>query len=308
MSQRVQTTDETAEEKTHASDGGSVAAAPYAPVAAAQSSWALWARQVLAVMRLEVEKNFLGRRAFLIYLLAATPIFLMAMVAVFTPDGREWRQFDQLKLIYAAFYNAFVLRTIIFFGCAWIFMNLFRGEVVDRSLHYYFLSPIRREVLVVGKYLSGLVAAIVLFTITTISTFLLLYLPRGYEQSMQYIFDGAGLGQLAAYVGVTILACVGYGAFFLLVGLLFRNPVIPALVMYGWEWLNFLLPPLLKKISVIHYLHSLVPVMMSEGPFAILADPTPAWLSVPGLIIFTLIVLLLASLQIRRMEISYGTE
>ena len=25
-------------------------------------------------------------------------------------------------------------------------MNLFRGELVDRSLHYYFLSSVRREV------------------------------------------------------------------------------------------------------------------------------------------------------------------
>ncbi len=41
-------------------------------------------------------------------------------------------------------------------------MNLFRGDIVDRSLHFYFLSPVRREVLVVGKYLSGLVTSIVL--------------------------------------------------------------------------------------------------------------------------------------------------
>jgi hypothetical protein len=33
----------------------------------------------------------------------------------------------------------------------------------------------------------------------------------------------------------------------LIVGLFFRNPIIPALMLYGWEWINFLLPPLLKK-------------------------------------------------------------
>ena len=48
------------------------------------------------------------------------------------------------------------------------------------------------------------------------------------------------------------------------------------LLLYGWEWLNFLLPPLLKKVSVIHYLNSLVPVPISEGPFAVVAEPTPA--------------------------------
>ncbi|HEY1404675.1 MAG TPA: hypothetical protein VGB05_11145, partial [Pyrinomonadaceae bacterium] len=111
--------------------------------------------------------------------------------------------------------------------------------------------------------------------------------------------------QALIYLGITTLAVIGYGAMFLIVGLFFRNPIIPALIIYGWEWINFLLPPLLKKISVIHYLHSLMPVPMSEGPFAVMAEPTPAWLSVPSLLIFTLIVLALAGYHTRRMEISY---
>ena len=95
---------------------------------------------------------------------------------------------------------------------------------------------------------------------------------------------------------------------FLLVGLFFRNPIIPGLLLYGWEWINFLLPPILKKISVIHYLQSLVPVPVPEGPFAVLVEPTPAWISVPSLLLFTGVVLVLASLHIRRMEISYAGE
>ena len=120
--------------------------------------------------------------------------------------------------------------------------------------------------------------------------------------------DGAGLSQLFSYVLITILACIGYGAFFLVVGLFFRNPIIPALLLYGWEWINFLLPPLLKKISVIHYLNSLVPVPISEGPFAVVAEPTPAWIALPGLVIVTALVLILAGTRIRRMEIRYGSE
>ena len=107
---------------------------------------------------------------------------------------------------------------------------------------------------------------------------------------------GQGMGQLLTYAGITILACIGYGAFFLVVGLFFRNPIIPALVLYGWEWLNFLLPPLLKKISVIHYLNSLAPVPVSEGPFAVVAEPTPAWIAVPSLIVVTVLVLIVAEL------------
>jgi len=272
------------------------------------SHWALWLRQIGAIFRLEIQKNFLGRRAILIYLIALLPLFPLLVLAVVNPPGNEWKDFNQYSMIYAILYNGLILRTVVFFGSAWIFMNLFRGELVDRSLHYYFLSAVRREVLVVGKYVSGLVTSIVLFTTTTVVAMLLLYLPHFYSQSLRYFTEGRGLSQILTYAGITILACIGYGAFFLVVGLFIRNPIIPAVLLYGWEWLNFLLPPLLKKISVIHYLNSLVPVPLSEGAFAVVADPTPAWIAVPSMLLVTVAVLVLAAYRIRHMEIRYGND
>jgi hypothetical protein len=125
---------------------------------------------------------------------------------------------------------------------------------------------------------------------------------------LRFFLDGQGLAQILSYAGITMLACIGYGAFFLVVGLFVRNPIIPALLLYGWEWLNFLLPPLLKKISVIHYLNSLVPLPMSEGPFAVVAEPTPAWIAIPSMLIVTAIVLVISAYRIRRMEIRYGSD
>jgi len=272
----------------------------------ANLNWSLWARQTAAVLRLELRRNFLGRRALLLYVLAGLPLTVLAAVVVFLPAERE--DFAELSIAYSVVYGALILRTLLFFGCAWVFMNLFRGEVVDRSLHYYFLAPVRREVLVVGKYLSGLVATVTLFAVSTLGSLALLYFGRFPSQSMEYFFNGPGFGQALTYAGITVLACVGYGAVFLIVGLFFRNPIIPAGLIYGWEWINFLLPPLLKKLSVIHYLHSLVPVPPPQGPFAVLAEPTPAWISVPSLLIFTALTLVLAGLHIRRQEISYAGE
>ncbi len=270
--------------------------------------WGLWWRQIRAIFRLEVEKNFLGKRSILLYLLALLPIIPLALLAPFTPPGDEWRDFARYNMIFAVFYGGLILRTVVFFGCAWIFMNLFRGDIIDRSLHFYFLSPVRREILVVGKYLAGLVTSIVLFGGMTIICMLLLYLPHFPSESGRFFLEGPGMGQLLTYTSITILACIGYGAFFLVVGLFFRNPIIPAIVLYGWEWLNFLLPPLLKKISVIHYLQSLTPVPVSEGPFAVIAEPTPAWIAVPSLVLVTALVLFIASRRISRMEINYGGE
>ena len=272
------------------------------------NDWGLWFRQIRSIFRLEIEKNFLGRRSILIYMIALLPLFPLVIFALVTPPGREWQDINNYSLVYANMYNGLILRTVVFFGSAWIFMNLFRGEIVDRSLHYYFLSAVKREVLVVAKYISGLVTTIILFTATTVLSMFLLYFPHIYAQSVRFFTDGRGLSHLLSYAGITMLACLGYGAFFLVVGLFVRNPIIPAVLLYGWEWLNFLLPPLLKKISVIHYLNSLVPVPVSEGPFAVVAEPTPAWIAIPSMLGVTLIVLILAAYRIRHLEIRYGSD
>ena len=288
----------------------SVFEAKPAKAQAANLPWTLWRRQIAAILRLEVKKNFWGRRALLMYLLAAFPVLIWFALTYL--DRRAHSDISQnwgeAKIIFANIFEALILRTVVFFGCAWIFMNLFRGEIVDKSLHYYFLAPLRREVLVAGKYISGLVASGVLFGLSTAGSLFFLYLSRGYPSNVEDLVRGQGGAEVLAYLGITLLACVGYGAAFLVIGLFFRNPIIPALIAYGWEWINFLLPPVLKKLSIIHYLHSLMPVPVSEGPFAILAQPTPAWIAVPGLLVTAAVVMLLAGLRIRRMEIRYGAE
>ena len=42
-------------------------------------NWSLWLRQIRAIFRLEIEKNFLSRRSILIYLIALLPLFPLAL-------------------------------------------------------------------------------------------------------------------------------------------------------------------------------------------------------------------------------------
>src|SRR5262249_41823794 len=160
------------------------------------SSMSLWLRQISAILRLELKKNFFGKRSLLVYLLALMPVSLLVLVEAINPLGRDTNQFGN---IFSIFYNSMILRTVVFFGCAWIFMNLFRGEIVDRSLHYYFLSAVRRDVLVAGKYLSGLLTSIILFTTVTVFCMLLVFLSHYYASSLRFFFDGPGLNHLFWY-------------------------------------------------------------------------------------------------------------
>jgi ABC-type transport system involved in multi-copper enzyme maturation permease subunit len=274
------------------------------------SGWALWRRQMAGILRLEMKKSFFAKRGLWIYLLALGPLVLTIGHSVYTSArGTARCSIAEDSMVFAGMFQFFYLKFAIFFGCVAVFTNLFRGEVLERTLHYYLLAPVRREVLLAGKYVAGLTATAVLFGISVMLAFLTMSAHFGQEY-WNYILRGPGLAQLGWYVAIAVLACVGYGAIFLFMGLRYRNPMIPAAAVMVWEGINGFLPPLLKKFSVIFYLKSLCPVDVPlPGPLSILAleaDPVSAWLAIPGLIVVSALVLFLASRRARTFQISYG--
>src|SRR5579863_789973 len=222
----------------------------------------------------------------------------------------------QDSVMFAGVFEFFFLRLAIFFGCLGIFMNLFRGEVLDRSLHFYFLAPIRRDVLMTGKFLAGLLATCTIFlTSEILQTCAFLWHFTAAAQDV-YLYQNHGLQHAAIYAGVTLLACIGYGAFFLVAGMVFRNPVAPAAFALIWEAINPFLPAVLKQFSIIYYLKSLCPVEIPVAPgtsplFALLIsnpDPISAPVAIIGILVVSVIALYVSSLQVRRMEVNYTTE
>ncbi len=82
--------------------------------------------------------------------------------------------------------------------------------------------------------------------------------------------------------------------------------LLPAFAVMGWEVIHFLLPPQLKRLSVIHYLKGLLPFPLGEGPFAVLVELPGAWTSLFGLLLLSAAVLVFAGWRVTRMELHYG--
>jgi ABC-type transport system involved in multi-copper enzyme maturation permease subunit len=274
-----------------------------APATRAGLPWNRWWSQTRAVVRLELRKGFRHRYGLL--LLALSPLAILLLRMIVPHAIQDSSDVASATKFFAGMYQAFILRIVIFLGCVAVFGNLIRRETLDRSLHYYFLSPIRREVLVVGKYLTGLIVSCGLFGLATVIAFVLAYLPHDSTAVSHFLSHGPGLAHLGAYLLVTVLACVGYGAVFLFFGFFFKSPAIPALAVFGWEGINFLLPPLLKETSVIYYLQSLCPVPVSGGPLATLADAPAPWAAILGLVMLAVVLVAVSAWRIRGMEISY---
>lgn len=271
-----------------------------------RAPWSLWSSQLAAVFRIELRKCLWMRRSIWLYLIAFAPLGIIALHALNNPMGRTCTIQGDTEALAMIF--QFYLHGSIFFACMGLFTWLFRGEVVEKSLHYYFLAPMRRELLVIGKFLAGLTATVAAFGLSVFLAFAIMYGHFG-PAGRAFVFDGPGLGHLFAYLGVTALACIGYGSVFLALSLVFKNPIIPGASVLLWETFHAVLPSLLQRLSVMFYLKQLCPVSIpTDGImalFTVVAEPVPAWIAVPGLLILCVAILCFACMRIRRTEIIY---
>jgi len=269
-----------------------------------EAPWQLWSSQLLAILRYELRRCLWMRRSIWIYLLALAPAGMIALHVMF---NRQFQLQDD-TIVLGGIFQFYYLRLGIFFGCMGLFTWLFRGEIVEKSLHYYFLSTVRRELLVLGKFLAGFVTASLVFGASVLLCFTFAYGHFG-PAGRAFVFSGPGFGHLTAYLGVSVLACLGFGAIFLALSLIYKNPILPGAVVLLWESFHSVAPALLQKFSVTFYLKQLSPVTIPPDGimalFTVIAEPVSPWLAVPGLLALSIAVLVFAAFRIRKTEISY---
>jgi ABC-type transport system involved in multi-copper enzyme maturation permease subunit len=274
-----------------------------------QQPWALWWVQAKRLVRIELRRNLFSWRASWIYFLAFIPTLIILIHAMV--DGHDPASLGGDTQVLANIIQLYYVRLGIFFGCLGIFSRLIRGEMMERSLHFFLLSPVRREILLLAKFIAGSATALLLFVTATVADFALIYLPYG-AAGREYLLNGSGFVQLEAYVLIVVLGCLGYGAVFLLLSMIFKNPAPGALLFLGWEAINPVLPSLLQKLSVASYLRHLMPVSVeAKGFIALLTvetEPVAGWAATLGLLLLITAVLLYSCYRIRTIEIRYTTE
>jgi ABC-type transport system involved in multi-copper enzyme maturation permease subunit len=275
--------------------------------------WGFWGSQITVLIRREVRRQLFTRRRMWVYLLAFAPVLITALHYFMDRSApKDTAALEDDTQVLAGIVQLYYVRLGLFFACMGIFTWLFRGEMVERTLHYSFLSAVRREVLVVGKFLGGLVAAILLFEAALLGCFYFIYSRFGSAGSA-YVFQGPGLRPMGAYALVIALGALGYGAVFLGLSLLFKNPIVPGALLLGWETITPILPRSLQMLSVTFYLKQLYPVRLA-GPtgilslFTVIPEPLPSYAAVCGLVCFAALVVVFSCYWIRKTEITYTTD
>jgi ABC-type transport system involved in multi-copper enzyme maturation permease subunit len=277
-----------------------------------EQPWGFWGRQIRILIQREVHRQLFTRRRIWVYVLALAPVFITALHYFLEASPKDAAALEDDTEVLAGIVQFYYVRLGLFFACMGIFTWLFRGEMVERTLHYSFLAPVRREVLVVGKFLAGVATAVILFEAALLGCFYFIYGRFG-SAGAAYMFEGPGLRQMGAYALVIALGGLGYGAVFLGLSLLFKNPIIPGALLLGWETITPILPRGLQMLSVTFYLKQLYPVRVAGRPgilnlFTVIPEPLPSYAAACGLVCFAALVVVFSCHWIRKTEITYTTD
>jgi ABC-type transport system involved in multi-copper enzyme maturation permease subunit len=206
-------------------------------------------RAARAVFDLSLEGMIWSRRSLLMVLLLGLPAPLALIFRTFiTRLPPRVGAIDFYGVVIAFYYvrNALPLAAL-FYATA-----LIADEVEGKTITYLLTRPIQRVSVLAGKFAAYLVTTLALALPAVVVTFFLLTTIRGWTGV------GGLVPELFRDMGVVVLTLVTYGAFFTLLGVLLRRPVIPGLLfLFVWELLANA-PGYLPRFTITAYLRSLI--------------------------------------------------
>jgi ABC-2 type transport system permease protein len=204
-----------------------------------------------AVFDLSLEGMMWTRRTLLMGILVALPVLFAVVyrVVLATQPGAELLPPADL---YAVIVAVYWIRNVLPLAALFFATSLVADEVEGRTLTYLTTRPLTRPSIFAGKFAAYVVTTLSLVLPAGVLAFFILLSARGFASVPPAV------GDLLRDLGVMALALVAYGAFFALLGVFLKRPVIPGLMfLYGWE-LMANLPGYLPRFTLTAWLRSLI--------------------------------------------------
>jgi ABC-2 type transport system permease protein len=157
------------------------------------------------------------------------------MVAVFT------------EILMVFFLQFYIVILALFYGT-----SITAEETENRTLAYLTTRPIPKPAIVLGKYAAYSLLMFAMVAASLTPSYFILNAGRLGQPDV--------IGAFFADLGVLGLGILAYAAFFTFLGTFLKRAIILGLIFgFGWENVIQYFPGSTQKLSIVHYLKSLLP-------------------------------------------------
>lgn len=185
--------------------------------------------------------------------LSMIPVLIFAVMAVlnlFNPGFLRGIKY-LLGEMSVQFYLLILVQLLaLFYGT-----SVISEEVDDKTLVYLTARPVSKATILLGKFSSYLLVPFMLLMIGLLGSFIFYFILFRFDITLLYyvrfVLELAGIGALH---------CLAYGSLSLLLGTLFKRPLIVGIIfIYGWENFAYYFPGSTRYLTLNFYLRPLLP-------------------------------------------------
>jgi ABC-type transport system involved in multi-copper enzyme maturation permease subunit len=250
----------------------------------------------MSFQRVFVMFFFLGRktgksRVFL--LLGFIPVAIAVMVRIVMAGRAEdvVAVFNEILMVFYVTFDIVILS--LFYGT-----SIVAEETEGRTLSYLTTRPLAKSGIFLGKYAAYVT---LMFLMVTASLFFSFFIMNGHR-----FRDPALYLTFLRYTGALGLGILAYTALFAFLGTFLKRAILVGLLFgFGWENVVQYFPGSTQRLSLVHYMKSLMPRRAAGGPLSILLfrlEPTKPAVAVLILIVIAAAFLALACWLFRMKE------
>ena len=217
---------------------------------------------IVATVRISGLSLLRGRRGLVLGLFCAAPLAWPAL-ELFRSGAGAKGAFGFLDVITQVYFARVNLVAGLFLGC-----GALGEEMEGKTLPYLLTRPVPRSALLIGRWLSATLTAMVLLS----TAYVAVYLATVGQMGLEALWvDLPVLGH--ALLGLC-LSLFAYGAFFMLLSIVVKWPLpIGLAVLFVWEQWAAALPGRAARYTILHHVYTLLAQWTGDATYHKLASP-----------------------------------
>ncbi|OGF62309.1 MAG: hypothetical protein A2Y62_04340 [Candidatus Fischerbacteria bacterium RBG_13_37_8] len=238
--------------------------------------------------------NITSKKAKAFYLLSFLPVLALGIakgVELLKPDMQVTAEQLFSRVLLITYVQLLIPILALLYGSLVI-----HEEVDNKTLVYLTSSPVPRPAILLGKYF----ACVALTTIIVEVSFFLCFLIININHFPQIIY----FKEFITFFAIGALAIAVYTGFFTLLGSMLKKPLLLGLLfIFGWENVVQYFPGVTQKLTLIHFVKSLLPSTSENVKFLVFKlEPSGTIESLIVLLVLTIFFLIAASLIFKYKE------
>jgi ABC-2 type transport system permease protein len=229
-------------------------------------------------------------------LLGLIPVATAVMARIFMTGRAEdvVAVFNEILIVFYVTFDIVILS--LFYGT-----SIVAEETEGRTLSYLTTRPLSKTGIYLGKYAAYVTLMVAMVWASLFFSFFIMNGHRFRDPALYFTF--------LRYAGALGLGIIAYTALFAFLGTFLKRAILVGLLFgFGWENVVQYFPGSTQRLSLVHYMKSLMPRRAAGGPLSILLfrlEPSRPAAAVITLIVIAAVFLALACWLFRTKEYLY---